>query len=122
MLTHQFLNPPQFLWREAQISSEANRLQPELGRQIIPINMHVWRLVRFMAVEVESERAGSQDSRHGIDYLTSSSGRNRTSNVVPPSAAEVNVIAPPWASTMLLLIANPSPLPPESRDRSLDTR
>src|SRR6476660_2819214 len=50
MLNHQFLKPPQFLGREAEVPSQADRLQPELGRHIVSINMDMRRLVGFMAV------------------------------------------------------------------------
>src|SRR5438876_5986984 len=53
MLNHSFLKPPLLLGREAEVPREADRLQPELGRQIVPIHMDVRRLIGFMAVGVE---------------------------------------------------------------------
>ena len=66
MLNHQFLKPPQLLGREAEVSGEANRLQPELGRQIVPVNMDMRWLIGFMAVEVEAVRAAPNTV--GISY------------------------------------------------------
>ena len=66
MLNYQFLKPPQFLGRETKIPCEADRLQPKLGRQIVPVNMDMRRLIRFMAVEVETVLAASQDGRHEL--------------------------------------------------------
>src|SRR6266540_606870 len=59
MLSDQFLKPPQLLGCEAEVPCEADRLQPELRRQIVPVNMDMRRLIGFMAVEVEAVRAAS---------------------------------------------------------------
>src|SRR5438105_6379615 len=64
MLNHQFLKPSQFLGWEAEVPRQADRLQPELGRRIVPIDMDMRRLIGFMAVEVEAVRPASQDGRH----------------------------------------------------------
>ena len=69
MLNDQFLKPPQLLGREAEVPCEADRLQPELGRQIVPVNMDMRRLIGFMAIEVEAVRAASQDGRHKRSIL-----------------------------------------------------
>src|SRR5438105_8852981 len=53
MLNYQFLKPPQLLGREAEVPCEADRLQPELGRQVVPVNMDMRRLIGFMAIDVE---------------------------------------------------------------------
>src|SRR5687768_9438897 len=45
MFNHQFLNPPQLLRGETEVSCQSHRLQPELRRQVVPIDMDVWRLV-----------------------------------------------------------------------------
>jgi hypothetical protein len=66
MLNRQFLKPPQLLGREAEVPRETDRPQPELSRQIVPIDMDVRRLIRFMAVEIEAVRAASQDGRHEL--------------------------------------------------------
>jgi N-acetylglucosamine-6-phosphate deacetylase len=66
MLNRQFLKPPQLLGREAEVPRETDRLQTELSRQIVPIDMDVRRLIRFMAVEIEAVRAASQDGRHEL--------------------------------------------------------
>jgi hypothetical protein len=64
MLNHKFLKPPQLLGRETKVPRQADRLQLELGRKIIPIDMDMRRLIGFMAVEVEAIGAASQDGRH----------------------------------------------------------
>jgi Phage integrase family len=46
----------------------------------------------------------------------------RTQNVLPYPGAVSKPIVSPCASTMLLQIASPSPLPPDARDRALSTR
>jgi hypothetical protein len=69
MLNNQSLKPPQIPGREAEVSGEANRLQPELSRQIVPVNVNMRRLIRFMAVEVEAVRAASQHGRHLLSNL-----------------------------------------------------
>src|SRR5438876_325572 len=65
MLHHPLLKPPQLFGREAEVPCEADRLQPELGRQIVPIDMDMRRLLGFMVVEVKAVRAAAQDGRHG---------------------------------------------------------
>src|SRR5205807_3278113 len=43
-------------------------------------------------------------------------------NVLPAFARLVTVRRPPWASTMCLAMARPSPVPPGPRDRERSTR
>ena len=64
MFVDQPLNPPQLLGRETKVTREADRLQPELRRQIVPVNMDMRRLMEFMAVEVEAVWTTSQDGWH----------------------------------------------------------
>src|SRR3989442_14016828 len=66
MFGEQFLKPPQLLRREPEVPCEPDRLQPELGREIVTIDMDVRRLTLLVAVEVKAVRTGSQDSRHEI--------------------------------------------------------
>jgi hypothetical protein len=66
MLNYQFLKPPQLFGRETEVPCKADWLQPELGRQIIPVNMDMRRLIGFVTVEVEAVRAASQDDRHEL--------------------------------------------------------
>src|SRR5262249_37836799 len=63
MLNHQLLDPPQLLGRETKVPRESDRLQPELCRQVVPINMDMRRLMGFVAIEVEAIRPAAQDSR-----------------------------------------------------------
>jgi hypothetical protein len=65
MSAYNALDAAQFLGREAQVARESDWLQPELGRQVVAINMNVCRFVWFMAVKVQPVRAASQDRRHG---------------------------------------------------------
>ena len=53
---------------KSKVSGKCHRLQPELCRQIVPINMDMPRLVWFVAIEIEPIRTGSQDSRHARFY------------------------------------------------------
>jgi len=64
MLNYEFLKAPQLLGREAEVPREADRLQPEFGRQVVPINVDMRRLIGFMAIEVAAVGAASQDGRH----------------------------------------------------------
>ena len=66
MCGDQFLNPPHLPGREPEVPREPDRLQPELGREIVPIDMDMRRLMQFVAVEVKAVRTGPQDSRHEI--------------------------------------------------------
>src|SRR5271157_3725032 len=58
MFGDQFLNPPQFLGRKPKVPCEPERLQPEFGREIIPVDMDVRRLMRLVAVEIKAIRTG----------------------------------------------------------------
>jgi hypothetical protein len=51
------LDSPQFPRWIAEIVSQRNRVNPELGRVGIPVDMHVRRLVEVMTDEVESVRS-----------------------------------------------------------------
>jgi hypothetical protein len=84
MLNHQFLKPSQLLRREAEVPRQGNRLQPELGRQIVSIDMDMRRLIWFMAIEVQPVRAASQDGRHA----TSTVGLATTLHLKPPFLGE----------------------------------
>src|SRR5260370_5655058 len=64
MLNHHFLKPTQRLGREAKVPCEADRLQPELGRQIVLINVDMWRFVWLLVVAVEARTADLPDSPH----------------------------------------------------------
>ena len=48
------------------VSRECHGDQPKLCREIVSINMHVRRLIWFVAIEVESVRARSQSSRRDL--------------------------------------------------------
>lgn len=52
MFNYDFLNATQFFGRKSKISCESDWLQPKLDRQIVPINMDMWRLIGLMAVKV----------------------------------------------------------------------
>jgi hypothetical protein len=66
MFGDQLLNPPQLFGREPEVPSEPDRLQPELGREIVPIDMDMRRFMQLVAAEVKAVRNGPQDSRHEI--------------------------------------------------------
>jgi len=56
---HQLFDAPQFPRTESQVVGERDRLQPELGRVVVTIHVDVSRLVRLMAVEVQTIGARS---------------------------------------------------------------
>src|SRR5262249_50486089 len=76
--------------------------------------LSLWRQVSNLPPQAQPARSSCSD-------VAACSG-SRTSNVVPSFSSPVKVMAPTWASTMLLQIASPRPLPPSSRDRALSTR
>jgi hypothetical protein len=41
-----------FFGAEAQIVGKSSGFQPELARLLVTINMHMWRFIRFVAVEI----------------------------------------------------------------------
>jgi len=60
MFPNNLLDFAQFSCTEAEITGKGHWLEPELGGQIIPVNVDVRRLVyQVMAIEVESVWPGS---------------------------------------------------------------
>jgi hypothetical protein len=59
MFRYKSSNSPQFLWQKPYVPGDRNRLQPELSRKTVPINVYVGRLLRLVAVKVKAVRAGS---------------------------------------------------------------
>jgi hypothetical protein len=49
---------------EPEVSGKSDRLKPELGGEVLSVNMNVGQLIRFMAVEVESIGSGPKNGRH----------------------------------------------------------
>jgi len=65
MLARGFLDSAQFLGVEPEIVGEGNWVEPEVGRQVIPVNMDMRRLInQIVAVEVETVRPDSQHCGH----------------------------------------------------------
>ena len=54
-----------FLGGEPEVSRKCHWLQPKSCRQIISINANVARLIGFVAIEIKSVWAASEDGRHG---------------------------------------------------------
>jgi hypothetical protein len=57
-------NSPQLDRPKPKVSGQLDGLDPELGRQFVPVDVNVRWLVRLVAVEVEPIRAGSKYRRH----------------------------------------------------------
>ena len=66
MFLEHSLNAAKFYRTEAQVARLCGVLQPKLGRLVIAINVHMRWLVRFMAIEVNAVRTGSQNGRHNL--------------------------------------------------------
>jgi hypothetical protein len=64
ILENQALDGPQLPRREAKVSGERNRLEPELGRSPISVDMYVRRLSQIMTHEVYSVRSAEKNRRH----------------------------------------------------------
>lgn len=54
VLEYDFLDPIQLVWRESEVPYERDRVELELRRQIISIDMNMWRLVRLVTVEIQA--------------------------------------------------------------------
>ncbi len=64
------MDSPEFYRAETKVSGQRNRLQPELCRLIIAINMDVRRLVRLIALKIHTVRAHQHYGWHTFKYLT----------------------------------------------------
>jgi hypothetical protein len=64
MLFNQPLDFAQFRWAKTQVSRERNRLQPELGFDVLARDVDVRRFVSFAAVKMKSIRADAQYRWH----------------------------------------------------------
>lgn len=70
------------------IPRQAHRVQPELRRAIVPVNVNVRRLVRLVAVELEPVGTDAQHDRHSQFYLA-------TPHSVPARAFHTMIILIP---------------------------
>ncbi len=52
MLDHDPLDGSQLLRTKSQVAGEADRIQPELHRQLVPVHMHMGRLANVVAHKV----------------------------------------------------------------------
>ncbi len=59
MLPNNELYPTNLGQAKPKIPGQIDGSQPELCGLLIPIHMHVWRLIRFVAVKIESIWPGS---------------------------------------------------------------
>ena len=64
MLANYFFYPPQLPCTKTKVKRKRHRIQPELSRLRIAINMNVRRLIGLMAVKVDAVRAWFQDRWH----------------------------------------------------------
>src|ERR1017187_588232 len=76
-IPHHRLYLAQFVGAKSKVARQLDGTKPEFSRQIVAVNMNIWRLVGLVTVEVEAIRAGSQPRRHpGI--LPKHSGKPRS--------------------------------------------
>src|SRR5271156_408493 len=50
-----------------KVCGQLDGIEPELGGRVVAIHVNMGRLVRLMAIEIESIRAGSEHRRHARD-------------------------------------------------------
>jgi hypothetical protein len=55
----------QFVGAKSKVRRQLHRIEPEFCGNVIAIDMNMRRLVRLMAVEIESVGARAQYRRHG---------------------------------------------------------
>jgi hypothetical protein len=68
MLSHQGHDSVEFILGESAVVFQSDWLKPDLGRLLIPRDVHVVRLVTITGKEEETIRAASQDGRtHWVD-------------------------------------------------------
>ncbi len=49
----------QLSWRETDICSQTDRVEPKFYTHILPVYMNVWRFIGLMRIEVELIRSNS---------------------------------------------------------------
>jgi len=62
--SHETQDALQLRFRETEVPSKLNRIKPDLRGSVVAIDVHVCRLTRFVAIEVESIRTASENRRH----------------------------------------------------------
>jgi hypothetical protein len=67
MLDYQQLYLAEFVCAKPQVCRQLDRMEPELGGGVVAIHVNMRRLIRLMAVEIESIGAGSERRRHARD-------------------------------------------------------
>lgn len=65
--------PAKFYGAESQVARQRDRVQPELGRLVVAIDLHVRQFVGFVTVEVDAIRTRSQSRRYGSSISRRSS-------------------------------------------------
>jgi len=63
-LYDQKSNSSKFAWVESEVYGQSRRIEPELGREIVAINVHVRWLNDVVAEEVDPEGPISNIRRH----------------------------------------------------------
>jgi hypothetical protein len=107
MFSQHPFDPAQFFRTVAKVPSQGNRIEPELGGLIAPVNMNVWSFVELMTVEVHSIRADSENRRHEStswriilqDYISNytpkmqqgTASQSLPLSCLPPGADRLNV-------------------------------
>jgi hypothetical protein len=90
MLLDQYADAPQLMCREPEVPCEGDGLQPEFRRQVVAVNVHVRRLIRFMAEEVHAmTRDRVHSSRPSALAHLTTNGDDRL-NAMPLSQQRAN--------------------------------
>lgn len=89
ILFYQGLYCTKLLGAKSEVSCKCHGLKPKLRRQIVSVNVNMARLIGFVAIEIKSVWATSENSRHGRDSteLRLFSYRHRLLPVTPTPAA-----------------------------------
>jgi hypothetical protein len=75
MLFYNCFNPTKFSGVKSKISRQPHGFQPEFCRESVTIHVHVGRLIRLVAVEIDSVGTGPEYRRHGA--ILANCGGNR---------------------------------------------
>jgi hypothetical protein len=98
VVLQQSLNSSQLHWAEAEIAGQGERLQPELGRLIVAVDVDVRWFVGFMRVEIHSVRPRTQHRRHGSSIALLRAEREVAASRIPgcrPTASAPRVAGCP---------------------------
>jgi hypothetical protein len=64
VIQHDALDLSKLVGTKPQVTSQEYWLEPELGGEVVSIDVNVWWLVHVVTDEIEPKRAVSEDCRH----------------------------------------------------------